>query len=102
MTGGLYDSATLRDWGVVSKVWPGGEFEERARKLATRLANGPTVVHAATKQLVKAQKEGGARAADAPVPDIAGALFETEDLKGAVESLLEHGPGKRSEERRVG
>jgi enoyl-CoA hydratase/carnithine racemase len=93
-TGGLYDAATMQQWGVVNKVWPDDEFAERAHKLATRVANGPTRAHAATKQLVKAQKEGGARAADALVPDIAGALFETEDLKGAVESFLTEGPGK--------
>jgi enoyl-CoA hydratase/carnithine racemase len=93
-TGGLYDAATMQQWGVVNKVWPDAEFAERARKLATRVANGPTVAHAATKQLVKAQKEGGARAADALVPDVAGALFETEDLKGAVASFLTDGPGK--------
>ena len=93
-TGGLYDAATLQQWGVVNKVWPDAEFAEKARKLATRVANGPTVAHAATKTLVKAQKEGGARSADALVPDVAGALFETEDLKGAVASFLSEGPGK--------
>jgi hypothetical protein len=28
------------------------------------------------------------------VPDVAGALFDTEDLKGAVRSFLAEGPGK--------
>ena len=93
-TGRLYDAATMREWGVVTSVWPDADFAARARGLADRVANGPTVAHAATKQLVRAQKEGGARAADALVPDVAGALFETEDLKGAVESFLTEGPGK--------
>jgi len=94
MTGGLYDAATLHAWGVVNKVWPDDEFEERSRKLAVRLANGPTVAHAATKELVKAQKEGGARAADQLVPELGGGLFGTEDLQNAVKSFLEVGPGK--------
>jgi enoyl-CoA hydratase/carnithine racemase len=94
MTGALYDAATLQSWGVVNKVWPDAEFEERSRKLAVRLANGPTVAHAATKELVKAQKEGGARAADQLVPDLGGGLFGTEDLQNAVKSFLEVGPGK--------
>lgn len=93
-TGQLYDAATLQQWGVVNKVWPDAEFDDRARKLALRVANGPTVAHAATKTLVKAQKEGGARAADDLVPDVAGALFETEDLQNAVKSFLAEGPGK--------
>src|SRR5687767_8613325 len=33
MTGALYDAATLQSWGVVNKVWPDAEFEERSRKL---------------------------------------------------------------------
>jgi hypothetical protein len=31
--------------------------------------------------------------ADEIVPETSGALFATEDLKGAVRSFLEHGPG---------
>lgn len=94
MTGQLYDAATLQSWGVVNEVWPDEQFEEKSRKLALRLANGPTVAHAATKELVKAQKEGGARAADQLVPELGGGLFGTEDLQNAVRSFLEVGPGK--------
>ena len=36
----------------------------------------------------------GVRAADALVPDVSAPLFDTEDLRGAVASFLEHGPGK--------
>src|SRR3954462_3463560 len=94
MTGDLYPAETLRDWGVVNLVWPAAEFEERARAFARRLAEGPTMAHAATKRIVQAQKEGGARAADAIVPEVAGALFGTEDLRNAVRSFLTDGPGK--------
>jgi enoyl-CoA hydratase/carnithine racemase len=94
MTGDLYPASTLRDWGVINMVWPDAEFEERSRELARRLANGPTVAHAATKRIIQAQKEGGARAADAIVPELSGALFATEDLKNAVDSFLTEGLGK--------
>jgi enoyl-CoA hydratase len=100
MTGDLYDAAVLCEWGVVNHVWPQAEFDERARALARRLAEGPTVAHAATKRIVQAQKEGGARAADAIVPEVAGALFETEDLRNAVRSFLTDGPGKATYEGR--
>jgi enoyl-CoA hydratase/carnithine racemase len=94
MTGGLFDAATLESWGVVTRVYPDAEFEERSRALARKLAEGPTRAHAATKAIIKAQKEGGARAADAIVPELAGGLFATEDLQNAVRSFLEEGPGK--------
>ena len=40
------------------------------------------------------------RAADARVPELAGDLFATEDLKGAVRSFLEQGPGHATYEGR--
>jgi len=94
MTGDLYDAATLERWNVVNRVLPDAGFDEAARAFALRLASGPTRAHAATKAIVRAQVEGGARAADARVPEIAGGLFATEDLRNAVRSFLEQGPGK--------
>jgi hypothetical protein len=40
------------------------------------------------------------RDADARVPELAGDLFATEDLKGAVRSFLEQGPGHATYEGR--
>ena len=93
MTGELFDAATLERWGVVNRVLPDAGFDDAARSFALRLAEGPTRAHAATKAIVRAQKEGGARAADAIVPQVAGDLFATEDLRNAVRSFLADGPG---------
>ncbi len=100
MTGELFDAATLERWNVVSRVLPDDGFDAAARAFAARLAHGPTRAHAATKRLVAAQKEGGARAADALVPEVGGALFATEDLQRAVRSFLDEGPGKATYEGR--
>ena len=100
MTGGLFDAATLEQWGVVTRVYPDAEFEERSRAFALKLAHGPTKAHAATKAIIRAQKEGGARAADEIVPALAGGLFATEDLQNAVASFLADGPGKATYEGR--
>jgi enoyl-CoA hydratase len=93
MTGALYDAATLERWNVVNRVLPDEGFDAAVRDFARRLAEGPTRAHAATKAIVRAQVEGGVRAADDRVPELAGDLFATEDLKGAVRSFLENGPG---------
>jgi enoyl-CoA hydratase len=93
-TGDLFDAATLERWGVVSSVWPDDDFEQHAHALAQRLANGPTRAHAVTKRLVREAADHGARSADALVPELSGALFATDDLKGAVASFLRDGPGK--------
>ena len=94
MTGELYDAATLERWGVVNRVLPDAGFAEAAHAFALGLAQGPTRAHAATKAIVRAQIGGGARAADAVVPEVAGGLFATEDLQNAVRSFLAEGPGK--------
>jgi enoyl-CoA hydratase len=93
-TGELFEAETLERWNVVNRVLPAEGFDEAVRAFALDLANGPTVAHAATKAIVRAAVEGGTAAADAVVPSVSGALFETEDLRGAVASFLEHGPGK--------
>lgn len=94
MTGGLYDAEKMLEWGVVNRVVAPDELVEKGVKFAKQLAAGPTVAHAATKRIIRAYLDGGIEAADAAVPQIAGPLFDTEDLKAAVESFLTEGPGK--------
>jgi enoyl-CoA hydratase/carnithine racemase len=93
-TGERYPAAVMERWNVVNRVLPDEGFAEAARTYAHRLAAGPTVAHAATKQLVATSVRAGARAADALVPAVSGALFGTADLRGAVDSFLTEGPGK--------
>jgi enoyl-CoA hydratase len=101
MTGELYDATTLERWNVVNRVLPDEGFDAAARAFALKLAEGPTRAHAATKAIVRAElDEGGAHGADRRVPKLAGDLFATEDLKGAVRSFLERGPGKATYEGR--
>ena len=94
MSGALYDAATLERWNVVNRVVPDAELEEKAMKFAQRLASGPTLANAATKRVVRAFLEHGVRGADERVGEIAAPLFDSEDLKGAVRTFLEDGPGK--------
>jgi enoyl-CoA hydratase/carnithine racemase len=100
MTGGLYDAAKMLEWGVINRVVPAEELLEKGMKFARELAAGPTIAHAATKRLVRAQLDGGVAAADAIVPEIAGPLFDSEDLKNAVRSFLDEGPGRATFEGR--
>ena len=93
-TGERYPAAVLERWNVVNRVLPDDGFAAAAREYAHRVAAGPTIAHAATKRLVSTSVREGARAADALVPEVSGALFATEDLRGAVTSFLTDGPGK--------
>jgi enoyl-CoA hydratase len=99
-TGGLFDAATLERWNVVNRVWPDDRFAEAAHAFAARIADGPTLAHAATKRIVRTQVESGTHAADAIVPEVSGALFGTHDLRNAVASFLRDGPGRATYEGR--
>ena len=94
MSGGLYDAATLERWNVVNRVLPDEDLAEKSLRFAQRLAAGPTRANAATKRIVRAFLEHGVRGADQRTADIGAPLFGSEDLKRAVRSFLEEGPGK--------
>jgi enoyl-CoA hydratase/carnithine racemase len=100
MTGGLFDAATLERWNVVNEVKPDEELDAYARKLTGRLANGPTLAHAMTKRILRGWRDDGMAGADRVTRRDAAELFETEDLKNAVDSFLENGPGKATYEGR--
>lgn len=94
MTGRLYDAATLERWNVLNRVVPDAEIQDKAMAFAHELAAGPTVAHAKTKRIVRAYLNDGIDGADEVTPGVFADLFETEDLKRAVESFLAEGPGK--------
>jgi len=93
MSGNLYDAATLERWNVVNRVLPDDELAEKTMRFAERLAGGPTLAHGATKQIVRAFLDHGLRGADERTADIGAPLFGSEDLRGAVRSFLDEGPG---------
>jgi enoyl-CoA hydratase len=94
MTGGLYGADKMLEWGVINRIVAPDELVEKGMKFAQQLADGPTKAHAATKRLIRTYLDHGIERADSLVPEIAGPLFDTEDMKGAVASFLADGPGK--------
>src|SRR5271168_975241 len=87
-----YDAATFERWNIVNRVLPDETFESQTRAFADRLANGPTLAYAAGKRMVRSYLDGGIRAADRTVDEVAPAVFDTEDMRAGVAALLEHGP----------
>jgi enoyl-CoA hydratase len=94
MTGRLYDAETLHAWGVVNRVVAADDLLAKARKFAAELAAGPTLAHAATKAVVRAQADHGTHGADDHTAELTSHLFETDDCRNAVQSFLREGPGK--------
>jgi enoyl-CoA hydratase len=94
LTGRPYPAETMLDWGVVNRVVPGPELLEKARAFAARLAAGPTLAHAATKQMIRLTVDSGVDAADAALPEAGARVMTSEDLQNGARTLLEQGPGK--------
>jgi enoyl-CoA hydratase/carnithine racemase len=93
MAGRPFPAAELERWNVVNRVLPDEGFDAATHELAQQLAAGPTLAHAATKQVIRDYLEGGVELANDRVAKVAGELFASEDLQGAVRSFLEEGPG---------
>ena len=91
-TADQYDAATFERWNIINKVVPDESLEARSREFAEKLSKGPTLALAAGKRIVRAFLDGGVRAADKVVDEVAPPLFDSEDMRAGVAGLLEHGP----------
>jgi len=90
-TADAYDATTFERWNIVNRVIPDNAFEAETRAFAERLASGPTLAYAAGKRMVRAYLEGGTRAADKVVDEVAPPLFQSEDMRAAVAALVQYG-----------
>lgn len=93
-TGDLYDAATLERWNVVNRVLPVEGFDDAVLDFVRSIAVGPTKAFAAAKDILRQFEAGGVPQATAHTTAIASELFDTEDLRGGMESFLRDGPGK--------
>jgi enoyl-CoA hydratase/carnithine racemase len=89
----VYPAETMLDWGVVNRVLPAADLEDKARALARGLAAGPTLAHAATKEMIRLAVEAGVEAADAALPAAGAGVMASGDLQNGARTLLEKGPG---------
>lgn len=90
----IYPAQTMLEWGVVNRVVAPGELVEKAGAFAARLAAGPTVAHAATKQMIRIAVDEGVEGADQALPGAGAKVIASDDLQGGARSLLEKGPGQ--------
>jgi len=74
--------------GVVNRVVPDAELEQRAKEFALGVAAGPTRAYAAHKALLRIWAEAGVAAADSAMFDIAMPLFETDDVRRGIPSAV--------------
>ena len=96
MSGGLYDAATLERWNVVNRVLPDAELAEKS--LRSRSGWRPARRGRTTPPSGSCARSWR-RACAAPTrrtAEIGAPLFETDDLRQAVESFSRRGRGRRN------
>lgn len=89
--GDQYSAEQFAAWNIVNHVVPDAGLREHAEALARRYAAGPTQAFATGKALIRTYLDSGVRQADRVILDIAPALFETDDMRTAVDLLLAKG-----------
>ena len=88
-----YDALTLEKWGLINLTVPEESLEQATMSLAEEFAQGPTVAHAATKQLVHIAVNEGIAAADEAMARVQAPIWASEDLKTGLASFRKNGPG---------
>lgn len=93
LLGRRYDARTMERWNVINRVVPDEQLDAAAMTLARELAGGPTVAHAATKELVSITVNDGVQAADEAMARVQRPIFQSADFANAVTSFKQTGPG---------
>src|SRR5260221_9204755 len=88
-----YDAPTLEKWGLINLTVPEEQLEATAMSIALEFAQGPTLAHAATKELVHIAVNEGVDAADQAMPRVQAPIWASEDLKLGLASFRKSGPG---------
>jgi enoyl-CoA hydratase len=100
LTARPYPAQTMLEWGVVNRVLPPADLQEKTRAFARRLSEGPTVANAATKRMIGLAVDEGVEAADAALPEVGAKVMASEDLQRGARTLMEKGPGQATFEGR--
>jgi enoyl-CoA hydratase/carnithine racemase len=93
LTARPYPAQTMHEWGVVNRVLPAADLQEKTRAFAQRLAAGPTVANAATKHMIRLAVDEGVAGADEALPAAGAKVMSSDDLQRGARTLLEKGPG---------
>jgi enoyl-CoA hydratase/carnithine racemase len=94
LTGRQVDAAEALQIGLVDRVVPHDEVNDRAIELAAQLARGPLVALGLAKQAIDQGLEVTLAEGLDLETDLFAAVAATEDAGAGVASFLEHGPGK--------
>jgi enoyl-CoA hydratase/carnithine racemase len=87
-TADVFDAPTFERWNIINRIVPDDALDREALALTKRLAVGPTRAHAVTKHLVRTFNAKGLAAADEELLTEAVKLWDSRDMRSAVEQVL--------------
>lgn len=88
-----YDAPTLEKWGLINLTVPEESLEKATMAVAEEFAHGPTIAHAATKELAHIAANEGVAAADQAMARVQAPIWASDDLKIGLASFRKNGPG---------
>jgi enoyl-CoA hydratase/carnithine racemase len=88
-----YDAPTLEKWGLINLTVPEESLAKATMAIAEEFAQGPTLAHAATKELAHIAASDGVAAADEAMARVQAPIWASEDLKAGLASFRKNGPG---------
>jgi len=91
LTGDRYDAAIYERWNIVNRVVPRESLYTEALAWAQTFADCPTKAYAVNKRLCRGFLDHGTRGADELLLDIGPPLFDSEDFKVGVQSVMKYG-----------
>jgi enoyl-CoA hydratase/carnithine racemase len=83
------DSEQMAQWNVVNRVVGNEDLNTEVGVLAARLAEGPPLAYAGTKEILRMWDRDGEARAKARLYDISMPLFETEDVQTALRNAAD-------------
>jgi enoyl-CoA hydratase/carnithine racemase len=88
-----YDGRTWEKCGLINLTVPEESLEQVTMSMSQEFAQGPTLAHAATKELVHIAVNQGVAAADEAMARVQAPIWASEDLKIGLASFRKSGPG---------
>jgi enoyl-CoA hydratase/carnithine racemase len=88
-----YDAPTLEKWGLINLTVSEEQLEKATLAIAEEFSQGPTLAHAATKELAHIAVNDGVAAADEAMARVQAPIWASEDLKTGLASFRKNGPG---------
>ena len=89
-SGDFYDAVSFERWNIINRIVPRASLRAEAMAWAQRLADRPTMAHAATKRWC-AFLDHGVRAADEMLLDLSPPIFDSADFKAGVQAVVKLG-----------